>query len=72
MIKYSSLVFIHNVIYNKKPKCILGIYRTNRFLHNKGELSLQNIPKNTKYFKFFLQEHTVTYNRIPYDIKKIK
>ena len=70
MIKYSSLVFIHNIIKNKKPKSILGIYKTNRFLRHKAELSLQNIPKNTKYSKFFLQENTVTYNKIPYDIKE--
>ena len=59
MIKYSSLVFIHNIIKNKKPKSILGIYKTNRFLRHKAESSLQNIPKNTKYSKFFLQENTV-------------
>ena len=39
-------------------------------MRHKAELSLQNISKNTKYSKFFLQEHTNTYNNIPSEIKE--
>ena len=70
MIKYSSLVFINNIIRNKKPKSILNIYKTSRFNRYRAELSLNNVPKNSKYSKFFIQEHTGTYNRVPLEIKE--
>ena len=69
MITYSSLVFIYNITLNKKPKGVLQIYKTNRFLRHKADLSLSHIPKNVKYSKFFIQEHTNTYNKIPSEIK---
>ena len=69
MIKYSSIVFIHNVIKNNKPKSIMNIYRQTRFLQHKAKISLNNVPKKNKYLKFFIQEHTGTYNEIPIDIK---
>ena len=70
MITYSSLVFINNVIKNKKPKSILNIYKTNRFIRHKAEISNTNIPKNKKYSTFFLQQHTTTYNKIPSEMKE--
>ena len=70
MIKYSSLVFIHNIIKNKKPRGVVNIYKTNRFLRHKADLSLSSVPKNNKYSKFFLQEHTTNYNLIPHEIKE--
>ena len=70
MIQYSSLVFIYSIINNKKPKSILNIYKTQRFLRHKADIALNNIPKNKKYAKFFLQEHTNTYNNIPIEIRQ--
>ena len=69
MIKYSSLVFIHNIIKNKRPKSVLQIYKTNRFLRHRADISLTDIPKKIKFSKNFFQEHTATYNFIPQDIK---
>ena len=70
MIQYSSLVFIYNIINNKKPKSILNIYKTQRFLRHKADISLNDLPKNKKYSKFFMQEHTNTYNKIPIEIRQ--
>ena len=70
MIQYSSLVFIYNIINNKKPKSNLNIYKTQRFLRHKADISLNDLPKNKKYSKFFMQEHTNTYNKIPIEIRQ--
>ena len=68
MIKYSSLVFINNLIRNKKPKSIMNIYRKSRISRHRANISLQTIPKGKKYSNFFIQAHTSTYNEIPYEI----
>ena len=70
MIVYSSFIFINKIIKNNKPKSILNIYKTQRFLRHKSDISLKNIPKNSKYSKFFIQEHTHTYNTIPVEIRE--
>ena len=70
MIIKRSLCYIHNVLTNKAPKCIMELYRKQRFERHRAEISLINIPKNKKYSKFFINEHTETYNNLPIEIKQ--
>ena len=70
MIKHRCLNYIHNLMINKAPKCIMEIYRKNRFERHRTELSLVNIPKKVKYSKFYIYEHTGTYNNLPTEIKQ--
>ena len=70
MIIRRCLCFIHNVLTNKAPKCIMELYRKQRLERHRAEISLINIPKNKKYSKFFINEHTETYNNLPIEIKQ--
>ena len=70
MITYSSLVFIHSVNKHKKPKGVLNIYRNSRYNRHKANISVSYTPKNQKYAKLFIQEHTNTYNKVPAEIKE--
>ena len=66
----NKLYFIHNLIINKCPTSILEIYRKNRFERHKADISLSYIPRSKKYSKFYIYEHTGTYNNIPPEIKE--
>ena len=69
MITYSSLIFIDNIVRCNKPKSIMQIYRKNRFERHKATLSLNKNPRTKRYSKFFIYEHTGTFNNIPMEIK---
>ena len=69
MITYSSLLFIYNITNNNKPKSIVNIYRQSKYNRHRANLSLNTVPKKNRYSKFFLQEHTNTYNDVPIDVK---
>ena len=69
MITYSCLLFIYNINKNNKPKSITNIYRQSKYNRHRSKLNLNTIPKKGKYSKFFLMEHTDTFNDIPTEIK---
>ena len=49
---------------------IMELYRKQRLERHRAEILLINIPKNKKYSKFFINEHTETYNNLPIEIKQ--
>ena len=70
MIKHRCLCYIHKLIISKAPKCIMEIYRKSRFERHRSNISLLNVPKKKKYSKFYIYEHTGTYNNLPMEMKQ--
>ena len=70
MITYRSLVFIHNIIKHKIPKGVHNIYRNSRYNRHKANISVTYRPINQKYSRFFIQQHSNTYNNVPTEIKE--
>ena len=69
LIKYRRISYIHRVTFDRSPKSIVEIYRENRFQRHKSEITVNYVPKNTKYTKFFLYDHIGSYNKIPIETK---
>ena len=69
LIKFRCISYIHKIQYDKSPKSIVEVYRENRFQRHKSEITINYVPKNTKYTRFFLYDHIGSYNQIPMEIK---
>ena len=69
LIKFRCISYIYKIQYDKSPKSIVEVYRENRFQRHKSEITINYVPKNTKYTRFFLYDHIGSYNQIPMEIK---
>ena len=48
----------------------MEIYRKSRFDRHRSNILLWNVPKNKKYSKFYIYEHTGTYINLPMEMKQ--